>query len=96
MKKRIAMAWLVPAAPERELFGDVIRILAKQFEAAKFEPHLTLCEADRKQPAKQLRKMRSGPLRLRIRGVAHSPKFTKTLYIQCSPNKSLKQLISDL
>jgi len=96
MKKRIAMAWLMPAAAERELFREVIRILAKQFEAAKFEAHLTLCQADRKQPAKQLRKVRSGPLRLRIRGVAHSTKFTKTLYVRCAPSKSLKQLVADL
>jgi 2'-5' RNA ligase len=82
--------------PERELFRDVIGILAKQFDAAKFEPHLTLCGADRKAPAKQLRKVRSGPVRLRIRGVAHSTKFTKTLYIRCTPNKSLKQLVAEL
>ena len=96
MKKRIAMAWLMPAAAERELFREVIRILAKQFETAKFEPHLTLCEVNRKLPSKQLRKVRSGSIRLRIRGVAHSTKFTKTLYVRCTPNKSLKQLVTDL
>ena len=96
MKKRIAVSWLIPAAAERELFCDIIRILAKQLEATRFEPHLTLCEVDRKAPAKHLRKVRSGPLRLRIRGVAHSTKFTKTLYVRCTPNKSLKQLVTDL
>src|SRR6185312_15697849 len=47
-------------------------------------------------PARHLRKVRSGPLRLRILGVAHSTKFTKTLYVRCTPNKSLKQLVTDL
>jgi len=96
MSKRIAIAWLIPAAPEQELFRDVIRILAKQFETAKFEPHLTLCEVNRKLPSKQLRKVRSGSIRLRIRGVAHSTKFTKTLYVRCAPNKLLKELLTDL
>lgn len=90
------MAWLIPAAAEHELFREVVRILAQQFEASRFEPHLTLCEANRKQPAQQLRKVKSGPLRLRIIDVAHSAKFTKTLYVRCRPNESLKQLVTDL
>ena len=96
MKKRIAVFWLTPSAAERELFRDVIRILAQQFDAAKFEPHLTLCKANRKAAEKQLRDIRIEPLRLRIRGVTHSAKFTKTLYVRCTPNKSLKQLVTDL
>ena len=34
--------WLMPAKSERELFRQLIRILAKEFDAPHFEPHLTL------------------------------------------------------
>ena len=90
------MYWLIPSGAERELFRDVIRILAQQFEAPKFEAHLTLCQADRNLPAKRLRQFRWGPIRLRIRGVAHSSKFKKTLYVRCTPDRSLKMLVADL
>ena len=96
MKKRIAMYWLIPSAAENELFRAVIRILATEFKSAKFEAHLTLCQAERKSAKTLLRRVKLGPIRLRIRGVAQSPKFTKTLYVRCTPTPSLKKVISQL
>src|SRR5438477_9136692 len=97
MKKSAIFYWLIPAKPERELFSNVIRILAKQFDAARFEPHLTLCRAtDENSLSKVLRRIRSKPIRLRIRGVAHSSKFTKTLFVRFMMNRSLQQLVIDL
>lgn len=98
MKKNAIVYWLLPAKPERELFCEVVRILRKQFDAPNFEPHLTLFVTanDQQPPARVLRQIRSRPIRLSARGVAFSPKFTKTLYIRFKPNPSLRKLVLDL
>jgi len=72
------------------LFRELIRILAKQFDAPRFEPHLTLCRAqDRQLPTR-------GPIRLRVREIACSPQYTKTLFVRFEPNESLRKLVVDL
>lgn len=98
MKKVATVYWLLPAKPERELFCNVIRILCKGFRAPNFEPHLTLfvTTKDRQPPGEVLRQIRSRPIRLRARGVAHSPKFTKTLFVRFKPSPQLRKLTSDL
>jgi len=40
--KKVTAFWLVPAAPEKQLFGALIRILARELKAPLFEPHVTL------------------------------------------------------
>jgi len=46
MRKATAIAyWLIPARPVRELFSEIIRILAEELGAPRFEPHLTLFAA---------------------------------------------------
>jgi 2'-5' RNA ligase len=94
MKKTAIVYWLLPAKPERELFCSIIRILRKAFNAPNFEPHLTLfvTAKDRQQPSKVLRQIRSRPIRLRARGVAFSPKFTKTLYVRFKSSPALRKL----
>jgi hypothetical protein len=65
-------------------------LLAKQFDAPRFEPHLTLCVAQ----DRQLRKRAS--IRLRLREIGHSPKYTKTLFVRFEPNDALQKLVVDL
>jgi hypothetical protein len=98
MKKRAIVYWLIPARPERELFRQLTRILARQFDAPRFEPHLTLCLAlqDRRSPAKILRQLKAKSVRLRVRGIGYSSKFTKTLFVRFPPAKSLDRLVADL
>ena len=99
MKKKTAIVyWLLPAKPQRDLFCEIVRILRKEFEAPNFEPHLTLfvTTKDRQSPAKVLQQIRSRPIRLNVRGVAFSPKFTKTLYVRFKPNPPLRKLVLDL
>ena len=97
MKKRGTFFWLIPARPEADLFRDIIRILAMQFDAPVFEPHLTIGEAGEISPALQtLRQTRFGPIRLRITGIKQSPKFTQTLIVQFAPNRALDRLVNDL
>jgi hypothetical protein len=97
MKKRITVYWLIPAEPERELFRNVIRILVKQFDAASFAPHLTLCAAENpRSTTKVLRQIRNGPIRLRVRGIGHSSKFTRTLFVEFTASKALGRLVDGL
>jgi 2'-5' RNA ligase len=98
MKKTAIVYWLLPAKPKRELFCDVIRILRKQFGAPKFEPHLTLFVAG-KNPESQrkiLRQIKARSIRLNVRGVAFSPKFTKTLFVRFKSSPALRKLAADL
>src|SRR5919108_1637272 len=98
MKKSALVYELLPAKPERDLFCDVIRILRKEFRAPNFEPHLTLSVTtkDRVSPVKVLRQIRSRSIRLSVRGVAQSPKFTKTLFVRFKSSPQLRKLVSEL
>src|SRR3954468_8125600 len=89
-KTRVTSYWLLPAKAEAELFRRLIRILADEFDAAVFQPHLTLCTGSSEtSPAGLLRQLKAKPLRLRVRGIAHSSKFTKTLFVRFAPAQSL-------
>ncbi|HJT80567.1 MAG TPA: hypothetical protein VJ719_05160 [Chthoniobacterales bacterium] len=95
MKKRVTVYWLTPAPPEAELFRDIIRILARQFNAPRFEPHLTLGEAPQgDSPRRTLRDIRFAPIRLTITGIKQSSKFTQTVVVRFSPNKTLDRLVT--
>jgi 2'-5' RNA ligase len=98
MKKLATVYWLLPAKPERELFCEIVRIFRKQFGAPNFEPHLTLFVTgrDRQSPQKVLAQIRVRRLRLTIRGVAFSSKFTKTLYVRLKPSSELRKLGNEL
>ncbi|MFN2540830.1 MAG: hypothetical protein ABR514_01495 [Chthoniobacterales bacterium] len=97
MKKAVIVYWLIPARPERELFRVLINILGKQFKAPTFEPHLTLCFAkDRQSPAKLLRQLKASPVRVEVREVDWSAKFTKTLFVRMKPNPTLERLAAAL
>jgi uncharacterized protein YecE (DUF72 family) len=96
-KKTVVVYWLMPARPERELFRDLVRILAKPFGGPQFEPHLTLCRAaDRQSAAEVLRRVKAEPIRLRVRSVSFSSKFTKTLFLGFQSSALLEKLIVDL
>ena len=98
MKKTAIVYWLIPGNPKRELFSEVIRILAKQLDAARFEPHLTVLAArqDREPPGKILRQINMSPIRLKVRDISYSSKFAKTLFVRFKPNGALDKLVVDL
>jgi 2'-5' RNA ligase len=97
-KSRVTVYWLTPAEPERELFGEIIRILAKQFSAPRFEPHLTvLVTRQGRSPSKKvLQQLRASPIRLKVRDVFHSDKFAKTLFVRLKSSRALQELVVDL
>jgi 2'-5' RNA ligase len=97
-KSNAIVYWLVPAKPERELFRELIRILAKQFEAPRFEPHLTLVAIadDGRAPREILRQIHAAPIHLGVRGIGSSSRFTKTLFVRFESSESMEKLVVDL
>ena len=99
MPKSIAFVyWLIPTKPQRDFFSEAIRILSKQFNAPRFEPHLTIIVTPEigLSPRKSLKQIRTSPISLEVRGIGFSSKFTKTLFIRFTSNKSLAKLVVDL
>ena len=98
MKKTAIVYWLLLAKPQRDLFREIVRILRKELRGPNFEPHLTLFVAtkDRGSISKILRQIRSRPIRLRVRGLACSSKFTKTLFVRFKSTPPLRKLAIDL
>jgi 2'-5' RNA ligase len=98
MTKRAVVYWLVPAKAERALLQAFIHILAKQRDAPRFEPHLTVFEprAERRPPKQVLKLIKSGPITLAVRGIGFSPPFAKTLFVRLESNDLLKNLVLDM
>ena len=99
MPKSIAIVyWLIPTKPQRDFFSEAIRILSEQFNAPSFEPHLTIIVTPEigLSPRKILKQIRTSPISLEVRGIGFSSKFTKTLFIRFTSNKSLAKLVVDL
>ena len=96
-KKTVVAYWLTLALPERDLFADLIRILATQLGAERFEPHLSICVAsDTKAAGDAVKRIRSAPIRLRIKGISVSSAFTKTLFVRFERNAALDNLNAEL
>ncbi len=98
MKKTAIVYWLLPAKPERDLFCDIVRILRKELKAPNFEPHLTLfvTTKGRRPPKKVLQELRSGPIRLSVRGASFSAEFTKTLFVRFKSSPALRKLATNV
>jgi 2'-5' RNA ligase len=98
IKNPVCVYWLVPAKPYSELLREMICFLAEEFDAPRFEPHLTLLVAqeDRQAARKILRQVEGSPIRLKISGVSASSKFTKTLFIRFKSSRALNRLVVDL
>jgi 2'-5' RNA ligase len=93
-KKKSAIAfWLIPAKPERELLAEIIRILAAELDAPRFESHLTICVVpDTRNARESLRQISAEPIRLRVRNVFYANKFTKTLFVRFEKSGPLEKL----
>jgi len=99
MPKSIALVyWLIPTKQQRDFFSEAIRILSKQFNAPCFEPHLTIIVTPEigLSPRKNLKQIKTSPISLRVTGIGFSSKFTKTLFVRFTSNKSLAKLVVDL
>lgn len=94
--KKVTAFWLVPAAPEKQLFGALIRILADELKAPLFEPHVTLFVSATCPDARGLlRDLRSAPILLSVGSVGYSEKFTRTLFVRFRGKPQLNGLLKE-
>ena len=99
MRKATAIAyWLIPARPVRELFSEIIRILAEELDAPRFEPHLTLFAAPGSDQSARnlLRRIKAQRIHLLVRDVGFSAKFSKTLFVRFESSDALTELRNEL
>lgn len=97
-KNEAIIYWLMPARAERDLFRSIIRILADEFQAPLFEPHLTLFAARHEPPVARahLKQLKASPISLAISEVQFSAAFTKTLFARFRPSAKLHRLVAGL
>lgn len=96
--QKVIAYWLLPAEPARGIFRSIIRTFAREFHAPRFEPHVTLLVLpdDGRWPGPILRQMEAAPMRLRVRSVSFSSKFTKTLFVRLDSTGAFEKLNGDL
>ena len=97
-KHPVIAYWLVPARPERELFTDLIRILAREMKAPRFEPHMTVFSTptSRLSPKKILAKIKAAPVHLHVRGIGVSSDYPKTLFVRLDSNRTFERFVGEL
>jgi 2'-5' RNA ligase len=90
--------WLIPARPVRELLSEIIRILAEELDAPRFEPHLTVLTAagGDEVARKLLRRIKAQRIHLVVRDVGFSAKFAKTLFVRFESSDTLRDLREQL
>jgi hypothetical protein len=71
----------------------MIRILAIELKAPRFEPHLTICSGpDTKTVRAALKMIRNEAVRLRVRGPSAGGDYTKSLFIRFTTTSVLDDL----
>jgi hypothetical protein len=92
-KKASLAYWLTLARPERDLFAEIIRILAAELDAPRFEPHLSICVTRDSKAARDIvKQVFTAPIRLRIKDVSFTTAFTKTLFVRFERSAALDEL----
>jgi len=85
-RQTVIAYWLIPAEPAHSFFYRVIDDLARRYEAAAFEPHVTLHvgadRADSAQEALAESVRECTPIKLKPLGIQQSDEFVKTLFVQ--------------
>ena len=88
--------WLIPAEPALSFFQRVIDDLAGRYEAAAFEPHVTLHvgtdRADSPHQALTESTRECTAIKLKPLGIRQSDEFVKTLFVQFPLSAELRQL----
>lgn len=91
--------WLVPTKSDSESLGRIMRVLAQEFEAPEFNPHVTLYST--KIPAENLAQLKENlknrvkdfnSLTLNVLGIGQNSNLFKTLFLQLQNSKELNNL----
>ena len=95
-RQAVIAYWLIPAEPAHGFFQRIINDLARRYEAAVFEPHVTFhVGADRADSAQQAlaeSTRECTPINLKPLGIQQSDEFVKTLFVQFALTAELRQL----
>jgi len=95
-RQAVIAYWLIPAEPAHRFFHRFIDDLARRYEAAAFEPHVTLhVGADRADSAQQAlaeSARECTPIKLKPLGIQQSDEFVKTLFVQFALSAELRHL----
>ena len=93
--------WLVPAPEEAGFLAQIIQVLATQYEAPLFEPHVTIFSTDAAllgSPEAVLKtaveKVYAFPLT--VAGCSYTSEFNKTFFIQFRPSERLTMITERL
>jgi 2'-5' RNA ligase len=88
--------WLIPAEPARSFLQGVIDDLVRRYDAALFEPHVTVHVGSNRADAAESALSEAGrvcrPIKLKALEIGHSSEFIKTLFVQFVLNAELRQL----
>lgn len=95
-RQAVIAYWLIPAEPAHSFFQRVVDDLASRYEAAAFEPHVTLhVGADRADSAQQAlaeSARECTPIKLEPLGIQQSDEFVKTLFVQFALTAELRHV----
>ena len=95
-RRTVIAYWLIPAEPARSFFQGVIDDLARRYDAALFEPHVTVHvgskRADAVERALSVAAHACKLIKLKTLEIGHSSEFIKTLFVQFALNTELRQL----
>jgi hypothetical protein len=94
VKEFALVLWLLPAAPARQFYRQLIARLAAECDAPLFEPHLTL--GLRRNATERLEPIAAQPIELRVLGIDTSDKFSKTLFVRLKTTPELQALRDSL
>jgi hypothetical protein len=86
--------WLLPADPAQSFFANLIGELADRFDAAHFNPHLTifLAPENSRAPAEVLAELGAVSIKLTSIDIGVSEQFTKTLFVRFEKTEALRRL----
>jgi 2'-5' RNA ligase len=94
-RQAVIAYWLIPAEPAHSFFHRVIHDLARRYEAATFEPHVTLHvgahRADSARQALAESARECTPIKLKPLGILQSDEFVKTLFVHFALSAELRQ-----
>lgn len=89
--------WLVPSEEDRAFFQEMINALAREHDAPRFVPHVTIYSGERSSDDNPREIIISSTQALRsitleVDTVLYTEQFTKTLYVQFHPSTLLRSL----
>lgn len=100
MKTKVSF-WLIPSDEDRAYFQEIINILAQEYDAPAFTPHVTIYSgeyAPEESPTALLEKatQQVQGFSLRVDKLLYTEEYTKSFFVQFHPSSILSQISETL